>query len=79
MCFIVHHATTGFPLFYKQLHLRDSWSQGDNIYIAYGKTTRRENGEACKYDASKHDICNNEIRDASGRDCWGLKKFKVEI
>ena len=48
MCFIVHHVTTDFPLFYQQLHLEDSWSQGNNTYIAYGKTTRKKNGEACK-------------------------------
>ena len=29
--------------------------------------------------ASKHGIGNNEIRDAGGGDCWGLKKFKVAI
>ena len=48
MCFIVHYVTTDFPLFYQQLHLGDSWSQGDNIYIAYGKTTKKQHGEACK-------------------------------
>ena len=66
MCFIVHHVTTDFPLFYQQLHLGDSWSQGNNIYIASGKTT-------------KHDIGNNEIRDVGGRDCWGLKKSRVAM
>ena len=48
MCFIVHYVTIDFPLFYQQLHLRESCSEGDNVYIAYGKTTIRQNGKACK-------------------------------
>ena len=42
--YLFHHVSCNhwFSHVYKQLNLNDSWWQGDDIYTAYGKTTRRQ-------------------------------------